>query len=464
MNDKTSLQEQFAAIHAASRHEQMVTWATRQRRLKQLLLLLKEQQGALTTAIEADFGQRNPIETTVLEIVPSTNAIKHALKHGEKWMRRRSVGTSWLFRFGKSRIQPQPKGVVGIIAPWNYPLFMLIGPLVSAFVAGNRAMIKTSEYAPHFAEAMAEIVPLYFQSDELCVVTGGVSEAIAFTELPFDHIVFTGSTQVGKQVMRAASANLTPVTLELGGKSPVIIANDVNLEQAVARIMYGKMINAGQTCIAPDYVLLPHAMRDEFIRLAKLWFEQHYPDWANNTDFTCIINNKQLQRLQTWLNEAQSAGCQVVPLASQQRADFLTPCLAYDVPDNTHLCQDEIFGPILPLVCVDSVQAAIDYINMRPRPLACYVFGDNHEMLEQCVMDTVSGGMCINDVILHVAQDNLPFGGIGPSGMGAYHGQIGFDTLSHLKAVFIQSPYNFASLMAPPYGKRIKTLLKFLKP
>ena len=463
MTSSAELQEQFAALYSASRQELSVPWSTRKRRLQQLQALLKEQQKPLLDAIAADFGQRSHTESTILELIPSHNGIKHALKHGEKWMKRRKAATSWLFKPATCYVQPQPKGVIGIVSPWNYPLFLIIGPLVDAFVAGNRAMVKISEHVPQFAEAMATLVPQYFQADELTIVTGGADIAAAFSALPFDHLLFTGSTAVGKHVMRAAAANLTPVTLELGGKSPVIIATDADLPKAVERIMYGKMINAGQTCIAPDYVLLQHNQLDEFVRLAQAWFDKHYPNWDSNTDFTRIINSTQLQRLQTWLNEAHSNGAQVVTLA-KQRADFLTPCLVHQAPDDCQLMQQEIFGPILPLVTVDSVQAAIDYINVRPRPLACYVFAEQEELIEQCVKKTVAGGMCVNDVVLHVAQDDLPFGGIGPSGMGAYHGKTGFETMSHLKSVFVQKPKNMAALMSPPYGKRVKTLLKFLKP
>ena len=227
--------------------------------------------------------------------------------------------------------------------------------------------------------------------------------------------------------------------------------------------MYGKMINAGQTCIAPDYVLLQHNQLDEFLRLAQAWFDKHYPNWNSNTDFTRIINSTQLERLQTWLNEAHSNGAKVLPLA-KQRADFLTPCLVHAAPASCQLMQQEIFGPILPIVTVDSLQAAIDHINARPRPLACYVFAEHAETIEQCVKHTVAGGMCVNDVVLHVAQEALPFGGIGPSGMGAYHGKTGFEAMSHMKAVFVQKPRNMVGMMSPPYGKRVKTLLKFLKP
>ena len=463
MSTSLTLQEQHHMLYQASRHELLVPWSTRKRRLEQLQALLKTHQHTLLAAIAADFGQRSTTESTILELIPANNAIKHALKHGEKWMQRRKAATSWLFKPATAYVQPQPKGVIGIVSPWNYPLYLIIGPLVDAFVAGNRAMVKISEHVPKFAETMANLVPQYFQADELTIITGDVEVASAFSALPFDHLLFTGSTAVGKHVMRAAANSLTPVTLELGGKSPVIIATDAHLPKAVERIMYGKMINAGQTCIAPDYVLLQHNQLDEFLRLAQAWFDKHYPNWDSNTDFTRIINSTQLQRLQTWLNEAHSNGAKVLPLA-KQRADFLTPCLVHAAPESCQLMQQEIFGPILPIVTVDSVQAAIDYINVRPRPLACYVFAEQAELIEQCVKKTVAGGMCVNDVVLHVAQEALPFGGIGPSGMGAYHGKTGFETMSHMKAVFVQKPKNMVSMMSPPYGKRVKTMLRFLKP
>ncbi|WP_171460878.1 coniferyl aldehyde dehydrogenase [Vitreoscilla sp. C1] len=458
-----SLQESFAAIHAASRRHIIVDWATRQHRLQQLLLLLKEQQHAITAAIAEDFGQRNPIETSVLELIPSTQAIQHALKHGKKWMRKRPVKTSWLFLPASNHVLPQPKGVIGIVVPWNYPLFLTIGPLVDALVAGNRAMIKLSEHAPVFAALMARIIPLYFQDDEVNMVTGGAEVAAAFCALPFDHLLFTGSTAIGKHVMQAAAPNLTPVTLELGGKSPVLIHDVRHLQQAVARIMYGKMVNAGQTCIAPDYLLIHHTLLDDFVAAAQAWFAKTYPKWEQNSDFTHIINTQQNQRLQAYLDEAQIQGARIMALAPAKEG-LIAPSLVIDAPNHCALMQEEIFGPILPIVTTASLDDSIHYINARPRPLACYVFSQDSAVQERCLQEIVAGGMCINEVLLHVAQDGLPFGGIGPSGMGAYHGKTGFDSLSHLKAVLVQKRFNTMGLMGPPYGVVIRSLLKILKP
>lgn len=458
-----SLQESFAAIHAASRRHIVVDWPTRQRRLQQLALLLKEQQQAITAAIAEDFEQRNAIETAVLELIPSTQAIAHALKRGKKWMQKRPVKTSWLFWPASNHVLPQPKGVIGIVVPWNYPLFLTIGPLVDALVAGNRAMVKLSEHAPVFAELMARIMPLYFQEDEVCVINGGADIAAAFTALPFDHLLFTGSTTIGKHVMQAAAPNLTPVTLELGGKSPVIVHDVRDLPAAVARIMYGKMVNAGQTCIAPDYVLLPESLQDAFVAAAQTWFQQTYPNWLNNPDFTHIINAEQNQRLQAYLTEAEQQGARIIALAAAQTG-LIAPSLVLNAPAHCRVMQEEIFGPILPIVTTPSLDDSIHYINARPRPLACYVFSQDKAVQERCLQEIVAGGMCVNEVLLHVAQDGLPFGGIGPSGMGAYHGKTGFDSLSHLKAVLVQKRFNTMDLMGPPYGRTIRLLLKFLKP
>ena len=457
----TSLQESFSALYEASREQVMVSWSVRQQRLQQLQSLLMQNQDTIIQAIATDFGNRHRSETAVVEIIPSLQAIKHALKHGKRWMNQRKAKTSWLFWPAQNHILPQPKGVIGIVVPWNYPLYLTLGPLVDALVAGNRAMVKLSEHAPHFAQTMQQLVPLYFQDNEVCVVTGDADVAQAFCALPFDHLIFTGSTAVGKKVMQAAATNLTPVTLELGGKSPVIIHQSQHFKNTVARVMYGKMVNAGQTCIAPDYVLLEKGLQDAFVEQAQAWFTKTYPNWQNNTDFTHIINTTQQQRLQGYLDQAQAQGARIIALAPAKDG-LIAPSIVINAPDDCDVMQEEIFGPILPMVAVDSLNEAIAYVNTRARPLACYVFSDDTETQERCLQEIVAGGMCVNEVLLHVAQESLPFGGIGPSGMGAYHGQIGFDSLSHLKPVLRQKRFNTMGLMAPPYGRLIKLLLKFL--
>ena len=454
----------FQPLHEASRRHIEVPWPLRQQRLQKLADMLHTHREAIQTAISADFGRRSRHETDLLEMVPTLEGIRHALRHGKRWMRPRKAAVAWPFWPAKNRIVPQPVGVVGVIAPWNYPLFLSIGPLVGAFAAGNRAMVKTSEHAPAFSRWLADTVPHYFAADELAIVEGGADVAAAFAALPFDHLLFTGSTAVGRLVMQAAAANLTPLTLELGGKSPTLILEDADLDQAVARVMSGKWVNAGQTCIAPDYVLLPQALHAAFIEKARAWVGRHYPDLAANPDYSHIINENQHRRLQGRLDEAAREGAAVVPLAGRGDGgnNLLVPHLISGAPEHTLLMQEEIFGPLLPLVPYPSLDEALAYIRARPRPLALYVFGKDKAQIDKVLQRTVSGGVSVNDTLLHVAQEGLPFGGIGASGMGAYHGRAGFETFSHLKPVFVQSRINSMGLLAPPYGKVFERIVGVL--
>jgi acyl-CoA reductase-like NAD-dependent aldehyde dehydrogenase len=360
---------------------------------------------------------------------------------------------------------PQPLGVIGIVVPWNYPLYLTVGPLVGALAAGNRAMIKLSEYTPRFAALFARLAQQTFAADEVAVINGDAEVASTFSALPFDHLLFTGSTQVGHHVMRAAAANLTPVTLELGGKSPAIVGPGADLERAVERILVGKLLNAGQTCIAPDYVLLPEGKREAFVEAARACAARLYPDLGGNPDYTTIISPRHFARLDGLVGDATRAGARVVPL-SQSPSDperrRLAPVLLLDVPADATVMREEIFGPVLPLVTYRTLEEAIDYINARPRPLALYLFEKNGGAIDRVMAQTVAGGVSINETLLHVAQEDLPFGGVGPSGMGAYHGEAGFETFSKLKPIFRQSGFNGAGLLKPPYGKRFETMIRLL--
>ncbi len=460
-----SLPAQFDVMYQASRSDLLVPLKTRLHRLNQLQSMLKMHQAAICEAINQDFGHRSTDETLLLEFFSTLSGIQDAQKHTRHWMKTKKAKTHWRFLPAGNEIRPQALGVVGIVAPWNYPLFSTIGPMVGAFAAGNRVMVKTSEYAPHFSHWLSKTVADYFAADELVVVEGGIEVATEFIELPFDHLLFTGSSAVGKIVMQAASQNLTPVTLELGGKSPAIILADANFEHAVSRIMSGKLLNAGQTCIAPDYVYLPEEKIADFIRLAKVWVAKHYPDMANNPDYTSIINQRQYARLQTWLSEAQEQGADLMALNqgdAKKDSHQLLPMLALNVPNDCALMQEEIFGPILPLLPYQNIEIALKQINQRARPLALYVFGQDKAKIDFVLNQTVSGGVCVNDTLFHAVQESLPFGGVGASGMGAYHGKTGFDTFSHLKPVFKQAKINSMSLLLPPYGTRFRALLKFL--
>ena len=459
------LQAVFDAMLRASRTLSPPDWQHRAAQLKRLRAALLAQRDAIAAAIAADFGQRPRQETELAELFPSIAGIDHALKHGQRWMAPRRRATGLWMQPASSRLLPQPLGVVGIVVPWNYPLMLSIGPLIAALAAGNRVLIKMSEASPAFSALMAKIVAQTFAHDEVHVVEGDAEVARAFTSLPLDHLLFTGSTQVGHAVMRAASEHLTPVTLELGGKSPVLIGPDADLVHAAERIMVGKLLNAGQTCIAPDYVLLPQGQEAHFVRLAREAVARLYPNLASSTDYTRIINARQYDRLASWLEEAHEAGVQIQPLAdAPDDADLrrLTPRILLAPSDSLSVMQQEIFGPLLPVVGYASVDEAIAYVNQRPRPLALYVFSRKKELIDQVLARTASGGVTVNDTLLHVAQDDLPFGGIGASGMGGYHGENGFSTFSHLKPVFTQSRWAGVGLLKPPYGATFDRMLRWM--
>ncbi|WP_299330484.1 coniferyl aldehyde dehydrogenase [uncultured Psychrobacter sp.] len=444
---------QFSHLYKLSRDQPINDWATRAEQLDNLELMLSERQDSLAQAISADFGYRSESETQFAELFPSFTGISHARKYGKKWMKPRRASISALYMPAHNEIQPQPLGVVGIMVPWNYPLFLAVGPIIDALTAGNRVMVKMSEAAPKFAQAFAEAVARYFSQDMVCVVLGEVDIAQEFSKLPFDHLLYTGSTAVGKKVMAAAAPNLTPVTLELGGKSPVIVLNGANLESAVNRVMMGKTLNAGQTCIAPDYVLVQRKEHEAFICLAKEWMDKHYPNIADNPDYSRIINNQQFKRVKGYLDQLPGEDVHLLTDAEPNIDTRLMPPIIVSEPnDDSEVMQNEIFAPVLPLVHYDTLEDAIDYVNARPRPLALYVFGDDQNEIEQVRSHTVSGGLCINEVILHVVQHDLPFGGVGHSGTGAYHGQAGFERLSHMKPIFVQNKLNGMNLLLPPYG------------
>ena len=443
-----------------------LTASERREALTQIEALLRENASAICAAIDRDFSGRSVAETQLLELFPALGAIAHARRNLSAWMRPRRSATGLWFLPGRSRVVVQPLGVVGIVVPWNYPMYLAIGPLVAALSAGNRVMIKMSESAPLTGELLARLVADRFDAATLTVVNGGPDVARAFVALPFDHLLFTGSTEVGRQVMRSAAANLTPVTLELGGKSPAIVGRDFPIELAASRIVFGKCLNAGQTCIAPDYALVPAERVDAFVQAAIASIARLYPRLRDNPDYTAIIDARHRERLSTTLEEARSRGARVVE-ANPANEDFLgspkmAPALVLDAPPDSRLMRDEIFGPLLPVVPYTSLDDAIAYVNARPRPLALYVFDHDRAAIDRVLERTVSGGVTVNETILHVAQEDLPFGGVGPSGMGEYHGRAGFETFSKRKAVFYQSRLNGLGLLRPPYGKRFAALVKLL--
>ena len=459
------MQAQFSRLQKLSRTQPINDWATRENQLDNLEVMLSDNQELLAKAISADFGYRSESETQFAELFPSFTGISYAKKHGKRWMKAQRVSISALYMPAHNEILPQPLGVVGIMVPWNYPLFLAIGPMIDALTAGNRVMIKMSEAAPQFAQTFAETVSRYFSPDMVCVVVGEVEIAAAFSELPFDHLLYTGSTAVGKKVMAAAAPNLTPVTLELGGKSPVLVLEGANLENAVNRVMMGKTLNAGQTCIAPDYVLVQRQYHEEFVRLAREWMEKHYPNIEENPDYSRIINGEQFKRVKGYLDDLSAERVYMLTDTKSNIETRLMPPLIISEPaPESDLMQNEIFAPILPLMHYDTLDEAIAFINERPRPLALYVFGDSSRDIDKVRTNTVSGGLCINEVIMHVAQHDLPFGGVGDSGTGAYHGKAGFERLSHMKPIFIQSKLNGLNILLPPYGGLFKkAMAMFLK-
>ncbi|MCX7168117.1 MAG: coniferyl aldehyde dehydrogenase [Rhodocyclales bacterium] len=455
----------FERMRAATRRNAQVERSARQVRLDALAALVHDNAERFVTAISADFGHRSAHETRLLELFPSLESIRHTRSHFGAWMKPQRKAASIWFRPGRARIIPQPLGVVGIIVPWNYPLFLAVAPLAAALAAGNRVMIKMSEFTPRTGELLAELVAKYFAADDVSVVLGDATVGADFARLPFDHLLFTGSTKVGHDIMRMAADNLTPVTLELGGKSPAIVGPDYSMAKAAERIMVGKLLNAGQTCIAPDYVLVPAGTEQAFIEAARAVVAKCFPAMATTPDYTAIVNDRHYQRLQGYVTDAQARGAKIEPLSTATADDArrkLPPLALLNVDDNMRVMQDEIFGPLLPVLPYKDLDAAIAYVNQHPRPLALYCFENDAGRRDRVLNETVAGGVTINDTILHIAQEELPFGGVGPSGMGHYHGIEGFKTFTKQKAVFYQSWLNGMPLFNPPYGALFERLTKFL--
>ena len=447
------LQQILAAQRSACAAAPLPCAQTRRQWLNALRDVLAGNQQALVEAISADFGNRSADETLLAEIMPSLHGIRYARRHLRGWMKpsRRRVGLA--FQPASARVIYQPLGVVGIIVPWNYPLYLAIGPLVGALAAGNRVMLKMSESTPATGALLQRLLAQVFPEDQVAVVLGDVEVGKAFARLPFDHLLFTGATHIGRDVMHAAADNLTPVTLELGGKSPAIVSATVPLADAAERIAFGKTLNAGQTCVAPDYVLVPRARLKGFVDAYREAVQRLYPSLADNPDYTAIINARQLTRLQDYLDDARAKGAQVVPLFTEAQQRRMPHCLLLEVNEHMRVMHEEIFGPLLPIIPYDELDEALAYVNARPRPLALYYFGYDRPEQQRVLDSTHSGGVCLNDTLLHVAQDDLPFGGIGPSGMGHYPGREGFLTFSKAKSVFAKQRFNAARLVYPPYGK-----------
>jgi len=434
--------------------------------LKALRAGIFANQAALKSALDADFNGRSAHETLLADIMPTIGAIDYSLGHLRKWMRPQKRHVAMHFLPAKNRVELVPKGVVLIISPWNYPVSLSILPMVSALAAGNRVILKPSEYTPRTSNIIAQLVADALPCDRATVLTGGAEVSQQLCALPFDHILFTGSGETGRKVMAAAAQNLTPVTLELGGKSPAIIHPDYDLAKAVGRIVRGKLINAGQTCIAPDYVMVAANRINEFVDLYKQTVERFYPQIAENPDYSAIINKTHFQRLNGLLDDAEQKGARVLALGAKKTRHSgdrkLHPHLVLDVKDSMNIASQEIFGPVLPVIPFEKVEQASSYINQRPRPLALYYFDQNSARVKKFLGATISGTAAINDTVLQFVQDDLPFGGTGPSGMGKCHGAEGFREFSHARSVFYQARLNSSVLLDPPYGRIFDKITRFL--
>lgn len=434
--------------------------------LKTLAQAIGEYKDALIQAIQADFGHRSAHETILTEVIAPLAEIRFTRKKIRSWAKPKRLP---LFSvLPGTRVVYQPKGVVGIMGAWNYPVMLTLSPLIGALAAGNHAMLKPSDLTPRTAETLKEMIAKHFDESCIAVVTGGLEAAVDFSRLPFDHLVYTGNTSIGRQVMQAAAANLTPVTLEMGGKSPAIIAEGYPVDKAVSRILMGKSVNAGQTCIAPDYVILPKSLEELFIEAFVHAATRRYPTLADNPDITWIVNDRHFQRVKALIEDARQKGATVIEVNPRQEEipegkRIIPLTLIAGVNDGMRVMQEEIFGPVLPIKTVGFVEEAIEYIKDRPRPLALYYFDADPERVRRVVEGTWSGGMCINDTMLHAGNLEAPFGGTGESGVGAYHGFYGFAEFSHKKTVhFASKRFSPAWLARGPYPKRVYGLMNWL--
>ena len=443
-------------------------FASRRDRLDQLEAMILQHETDIAAAISRDFGNRSVHETQLLEFIPVLGALRHARRNLKNWMRPRRVPTAVIFARARNLLLRQPLGVLGVISPWNYPLSLSLAPIAAAVAAGNRVMIKPSELTPRFSGLLASMIAEFFGAEEIAVVTGDAEVGRAFSELPFDHLLFTGSTAVGRKVAQAAAKNLTPVTLELGGKSPAILHEDCDLDRAARSIAFGKWANAGQTCIAPDYVLAPRGKIDSLVVALGKAVRKNYPKISDNPDYTSIVSQRHFERLQVLLGQAVQAGareialtCEGDNLAPKQRR--IAPTLVLDATPEMAIMKEEIFGPLLPILPYDSIDEALAFINARERPLALYAFGEDRRFHHRILTGTISGGVTLNDCLLHYAQEDQPFGGVGASGMGAYHGEWGFRAFSKEKPVFVQSRLSGIPLLFPPFGKTFEMTMNFLR-
>ena len=439
------------------------SWEERRDNLLKLERVLVDNATAIAEAINADFGHRAFEESMMAELFTSVDGLRDARRRLRRWMRAQRRHVSILFATGSNRVIPQPKGVIGIVAPWNYPLYLTVGPLTSVLAAGNRAMVKMASNSQHLCRLLADKCRAVLPEDTLAILPG--VRAQDFSTLPYDHIIFTGSADAGRTVMRSAAENLTPVTLELGGKSPTIVCDDFDVDEAASRILYAKFLNAGQTCLAPDYLFVPENKRDRFVAAARRIVPARYPD-TNQQSYTSVIDDKSYRRLRATLEDARQKGAEIVPLVPEMTFNDqlrkIPPHLVVNATDDMMIMQEEIFGPLLPVRTYRNLDDVIAYVNAKDRPLGFYVFTNDAATEEKLLRSTISGGVSINNCMLHVAQHDLPFGGIGASGMGHYHGYEGFLEFSKLRPVFTNPRLSLLHLFYPPYTARTRQILGLL--
>ena len=432
--------------------------------LDRLQRMLDQHSDVFIQTISDDFGYRSAQETRMAELLVVQLEIRHTRRKLARWMKPRRMPTALSYWPASNHLMRQPLGVVGVVSPWNYPLQLALSPALAALAAGNRVMIKPSELTPRFSEALQQAVAKFFATSELVVVPGDAEIGKAFTQLPFDHLLFTGSTAVGRVVAEAAASHLTPVTLELGGKSPAIIDTTADMAHAAHRIAVGKLLNAGQTCVAPDYVLVHRSQHEAFVEAYTAAVHALYPTLGDNPDYTSIISARHFTRLVDLLQDAHDRGARVVPIGETDSGmRKLAPCLVLDAQPEMRVMQEEIFGPILPVLIYDNVDQAIDRVRQCDHPLALYWFGQDRTTQDKILESTLAGGVTINDCLYHLTQESQPFGGVGASGMGAYHGEWGFRAFSKEKPVFTQSRWSGTRWLTPPYGTRFERLMQWLR-
>jgi len=452
----------------------------RKDRLNRCIKMIKEYSDEIIDALQKDFGNRDPKSSFLTEIASTIGVLEHAIKNVDKWTkdekRPSNVDRPFFIRMlmgllgSKSYIKYQPLGTVGVISPWNFPVNLILAPLGGIFAAGNRAMIKPSELTPATSEVTKKMFEAYFDKSEAAVFTGDAEVGAAFSALPFDHLLFTGGTQIGKKVMKAASDNLVPVTLELGGKSPVIVDEDANLSEVAKKVMRGKTMNAGQICLAPDYLMLPKGKSEEFAKASNEAVSEMFADLKYNEDYTSVINERHYERINELVSDAKEKGAEVIQINpadedfEQQELHKIPPTLVLNPTDEMKIMQEEIFGPVLPVKEYENFDETVNYVNSKDRPLGLYLFSKDKNKEKKVLDNTTSGGVTLNDVIWHIGQEELPFGGVGPSGTGSYHGHDGFKEFSHAKAVYKQFSKDLMAQMMPPYkGKMFESMKNQIK-